>query len=426
VVRQMKFLDTGEKIKKLRKELNIKQEELNAAGVSRNFISMIENGKRKLPEHVALSLMGIFQRKAIETGVKLDGDAQWLMTSAKEEAAEFCKEKLKSDLFSEDINTITELVSNYGIKELVPQIYTLKANKLYEDKLYEEAFTYYYEVLEAAYNDEAEKAFIYNKLGKCKIMMLNYVEAITFFNKCYEHSLTNSNDTNKKNCLYNMALSYRKLEKARMALDCVEELLKLYDINKNFSEFIGAIILKANCYIDLKKYEQAIDTLSSYISRFEDPEDKLLGYIYNSLGSLYLDLDELETAMVYLDKARHIRELKDNYNLPRTLFNKASILIRQENTEEAIQLVNKAISLAEQNKDQGFVIKCYKLLEEIYDKDKEKLKDIYIKMLDILKASNKNEDILKIYIKLLAISYDSKDEIQYKAYLDAAVKIVEL
>jgi HTH-type transcriptional regulator, quorum sensing regulator NprR len=420
----MKFLDTGEKIKKLRKELYMRQEELNAAGVSRNFICMIENGKRKLPQHVAISLIEIFRKRAVDLGVKLDYDEQWLLTSAKEQAAEFCNEKLKSDLSPEDIDTMVAIVRDYSIEELIPQVYTFEANKLYDDKLYEEAFTYYYEVLECIGNNVEEKAFIYNKLGKCKTMMLNYVEAITYFNKCYEYSLINSNDTNKKNCLYNMAVCYRKLEKPRLALECVDELIKLCDINEDFMEYIGSIILKSNCYIDLKKHQQAIDTLSSEISRFADSEHILLGYIYNSLGSLYLDTNELETALVYLDKACHIRKLRDNYNLPRTMLNKANILIKQESIEEAIQLINIAISLAQQNQDQEFIIKCYKLLEEMYLKDTKNLKDIYLKMIEIFKITNKNEDILKIYIKLLAISYDSNNIIEYKAYLEDAIKIV--
>ncbi len=416
----MEFLDTGEKIKRLRKQLKIKQEELNSAGVSRNFISMIENGKRKIPEHVAFSLMAIFRRKADKLGVKLGFDEQWLMTSAKEEATRFCNDKLESNLSSEDIDTITALVRDYRIKEFMPKAYTLKANKLYNEKLYEEAFTYYNEAIEVIENNSEEKAFIYNKLGKCKTMMLNYIEAITYFNKCYEYSLIDSKDTNKKNCLYNMAVCYKKLGKARLALDSVDKLIKLCDIDEDFQEYIGAIILKSNCYIDLKMHQQAIDTLSSNIGKFEDPEDILLGYVYNSLGSLYIDLNELETALFYLDKAYHIRKLRDSYNLPRTMFNKASILQKQGSIEEAIQLINSSIILSEQSQDQEFIIKCYMLLEKLYIKDSKKLKNIYLKMIDIFKNWNKNEDILKTYIKLLAISYDSTE---YKAYLDDAAKM---
>jgi tetratricopeptide (TPR) repeat protein len=215
-----------------------------------------------------------------------------------------------------------------------------------------------------------------------------------------------------------MAVCYRTLEKAQLALDCVNELIGLCDVNENFEEYIGVIILKSNCYIDLKKYQEAIYTLSFDIDRFKDPEDILLGYIYNNLGSLYLDLNELDAALVYLDKSYYIRKLKDDYNLPRTMLNKADLLVKQGNKEDAIQLTNKAISLAEQNNDQEFIIKCYKWLEKMYPSDSKMLKSIYLKMIDTLKIINKTEDILKTYIKLLAISYDSNDMIEYKEYLN--------
>ncbi|MEG0774112.1 helix-turn-helix domain-containing protein [Clostridium sp.] len=422
----MKFLDTGEKIKKLRKELKIKQEELNSVGVSRNFISMIENGKRKLPKHVAIKLIEIFKTKANEMGIKLEIDEQWLLTSAKEQAINFCNEKLASDLSIEDIDLIIELIKDYNIKELIPKVYVLKANDLYDKRLYEEAFTYYYEILECVHGESEEKSFIYNKLSKCKIMMLNYVEAITYLNKCYEYCTVNGDIKNKKNCLYNMAFSYQKLDNIDLALSCINSYIKLCDIQVEFKEYMGAIILKVNCYILSKEYQLAIDTATDAINKIHDSENLYLGYLYNSLGVLYTEVNDFDKALSYLEKAEAIRLQQDSYNLSHTILNKAKIFIKQENIEEALQLINKTIALAETHNDYEFIIESYELLEKLYVdlKRNGELINTYLKMINLFNKMSKKDEALKIYVKLLSLTIESKDSDEYKYYLREAMKLV--
>ncbi|ERI93009.1 tetratricopeptide repeat protein [Clostridiales bacterium oral taxon 876 str. F0540] len=422
----MKFLDVGEKIKKLRKELNIKQEELNASGVSRNFISMIENGKRKLPYHVASELVEIFKRKAAELGVTLNIDERWLMITAKEQAEEFCREKLKSELTSEDLNTVTMLVKDYDIKSLIPEVYKIKADSLYENRLYEEAFTYYYEILDNVDDKPEEKAFIYNKLGKCKIMMLNYMEAITYLNKCYENSIIVNDKNTMKSSLYNMALCYKRLNNLELAIKYIDSCIELCDVSKDVKEYAGAVVLKSNCYIESNDYQLAVNTLSDLINKFEDSEDTLLGYIYNSLGALYMDMNELDKALLYLDKAYFIRQRKDIYNLSHTVLNKARVLLKQDMKIEALQLINYSIVIAEKNNDYKFIIDGYKMLEDLYVgyKKYEELADIYLKMINLFNKMENTEEALKTYIKLLALSSETNRKEEYKLYLKEAQKIL--
>lgn len=423
----MVFLDTGDKVRKIRIKLNIKQEELNTIGVSRNFISMIENGKRKLPRHVAVKLMEIFRFKADELGIKLEEDEKWLMTTAREQVIEFCNKKLNSYLSDEDINTMITLIKDYNIQLLMPEVYVKKADRLYEARLYEEAFIYYYEILDYIKELNEEKAFIYNKLGKCKLMMLNYVEAITYFRRSYNLLLKHGyNDADKKNCLYNIALSYKRLGKTELALDFIDKFIRLCDVNGDFKEYVSAVILKSNCYIELNKYQQAIDILISNIYGFTDPEDVLLGHIYNSLGSLYLNINKFDTALIYLNKACHIREIHDRHNLPRTIFNKAEIFLKQGELEKALQFINKAIKLSSENKDLEVIMNCYTFLEKIYNEDNknEQLKELYLQMLNLLSDTDNKEEMLKLYIKLLKLSFEENNIKGYEIYLNNAIRLI--
>lgn len=422
----MRFLDTGEKVKKLRKELSIKQSELDTTGVSRNFISMIENGKRKLHYTLALKLLDIFQKKAQELGKEFNADVKWLMASSKEQAAEFCRERLNSELTAKDVDLLTDLVKEYNITELIYRVYSLKADNLYDNKQYEEAFTFYYRTKDYLGETSEEKAFIFNKLGKCKFMMLNYIEAILYFNKCYKISLTQNYNESSKNSLYNLALSYRKLGNTMLAMQCIDSCLSLCDINNNFTDYMGAAILKSNCYADMGLHNEAISILNTCADKFKDPEDVLLGYIYNSLGSLYLEISKFDDALYYLNKAYYIRKNKDILNLPRTLLNKADIFIRKECLYDALDLIYEALLLTEENKDTNSVLKAYSLLETIYIKvnNLEELKKLYFKMLDVFNSTEKKEDSLKTYIKLLKIVSDSDNRCEYKNCLEEALKLV--
>jgi len=52
----MKFLSMGEKVQKLRDQLNLKQEDLVSENVTRGLISMIETGRREITYKTAIKL----------------------------------------------------------------------------------------------------------------------------------------------------------------------------------------------------------------------------------------------------------------------------------------------------------------------------------------------------------------------------------
>jgi hypothetical protein len=61
------------------------------------------------------------------------------------------------------------------------------------------------------------------------------------------------------------------------------------------------------------------------------------------------------------------------------------------------------------------------MLEKIYIEDECMLRSIYLKMIDVFKNTNNSEEMLRVYIKLLSISYGSDNIDEYKTFLaDAA------
>ena len=79
----IEFLTPGQRIKKLRKLLNMRQHDLQGEKVKRNFISMIENGERGLSKETARFIAYRFNNKAKELGIDLSNIFSFLLHKAK-------------------------------------------------------------------------------------------------------------------------------------------------------------------------------------------------------------------------------------------------------------------------------------------------------------------------------------------------------
>lgn len=420
----MKFTEPGEKIKQIRKKLNIRQEELEGLGVSRNFLSMVENGKRKLPNNLLKPLVELFNKKALDLGIELNIDETFIMKTASEDANNYCSNKLKESLSLEDLNELIKISENYNLHYILSKTHELKANILYDSKNYEEAFMNYYEALEGytKLNLEKEQAFIYNKLGKCNIEMLHYMEALTFFNKCYEYSKIHFDKELMKNSLFNIALANKKLEKYNVALTCLNEYLSLVQDQEVFEDYADGIILKAACHIELKEYQRAIELSINLIDKFEDQTSPLLGCLYNNLGMIYLNVNDLKNSLYYFNKSALIRELNNDNKLCRTILNKSKVYLKAGMLENALTLVKEAINLTEMYNDLEFQIRGYRLLEEIYTEMNkiEELQFVYDKMLNILANSDYKSDLLKVYIKIALLNIENGNIEKALNYLNTA------
>jgi len=86
----MKFLTTGEKVKKLREQLNLTQEDLIAENVTRGLISMIETERRDISYKTAIRLAEKFNGKAEELNIILNIDEGYLMRSPSEDSEIYC------------------------------------------------------------------------------------------------------------------------------------------------------------------------------------------------------------------------------------------------------------------------------------------------------------------------------------------------
>lgn len=265
--------------------------------------------------------------------------------------------------------------------------------------------------------------YIYNKIGKCKLLMFDYKEALSFFKKAYGEAMILNESNTIKNSLYNLALTYKRLEKYEDSLAYIDNFMNICDASQNIDEYISGTIIKANCYIDKRDCNKTIQLYKSVLQSLNNIPEILLGYIYNNMALAYLELNKLEDSLAYFDKSIYIRETSDLENLSHTLIDKSKIFIKNDLLSQACELIYKGLNLSIKYNDKEYIMKAYKLLEAIYIKtnDIEELEKIYLNMLDILREKSNKEDLLIIFSKLALLSLDNNKHDMCRLYLNQII-----
>lgn len=398
----MNFLTSAEKIRKLRKELGMSQKDLSADGITRPFISLIESGKRSMSYNTAKILAEKFNNKAEELGQSLNIDILYLLRSDKEDARLYCTQKLKSAESADSIEEIISIAKKYKLKDILGEAYMYLGENYFKTNDYINAQINYLNALNYyKWTDLTDKEpYLYNKLGRCKMSQLEFLEALTYFNFAGYYAVIQNNDDIKRMSIYNMALCNKKLNRIDAALKYIELYLSLYDKENDFRMYIYVNVLKAECFEIENSADISICILDNLSKEFDKYDDPLLGYIYNNLGELYLKKSDFKRSLEFFKRAEHIREVKDAYNLSHTVLKESYIFINQKQYDKAVALIEKGLKLSYENNDKEYLLEGYYMLAGIYIslKRNDEAVSIYEKLADLLqKDSNK---LLNVYVKL--------------------------
>jgi HTH-type transcriptional regulator, quorum sensing regulator NprR len=421
-MRILEFLTPGEKLKRIRKMLGLKQYELESADVSRNFISMLESGKRGLSEDTAIKLIDTLMEYSREKGIPISLNTKYLMASPEEEARQYCIAKLSTNLKKEDILEIISYGKRYKLNDVLFEGYIKLAEELYDNSDFIGSFKNYHESLEIGLTLGMinKVAFLFNKLGKCKLKLMEFEEAAIYFRKAYFMSIENGDKSTMSNSCFNLALVLKKLNNLNDSLYFIDKYLEVCDIKCFRSEHLNALLLKSNCYLDSGDYKLALKSYEMLLSIAID-DIVLQGYIYNNLGLIYLKMNNSNTALEFFEKSEKIRSEIDPKRLSATLIDKSSVFIHEGRYPQAIELLEKGIFEAKKLNDYSYMIKGLCLLEQIYQKldDIKSLELIYIRQIGIMKTIKqyKNE-ALKLYLKLIQIYLKN-------GMLDQAQRLIE-
>jgi HTH-type transcriptional regulator, quorum sensing regulator NprR len=426
----MIFLTPGEKVRQLRKQLEMRQEDLSSDSLSRPYLSMIEMGKRSLSNNVAKILAQKFNKRAEELHADLHIDADFIIRTPSEDAEKYCLEKLDTAEPQDDLNEIIEISTQFNLENIKAKAYQKLGDLSFDNHDCINAFANYDMALDSCRNANEHDAepYLYNRLGRCKSILLQYEEALLYYKRANYSSTIYENSKILKLSIYNMAVCYKKLNDVKMALHYIDKCLSMFTEDDDFNKFIYVNILKATCYESENNIDDALSVYSSLINEFPNSQDPLLGIIYNNLGLLYLKKDDYVTSLEYFNQAQKIRMQKDKLNLSHTIIEKSNVFIKQGFYSEAITLIELGLEMAANNNDTEYLLKGRYLLADIYKStnDYSNLEKTYLTILEILKdAKDKLNEVLKVYNSLSILYLKQNDLNKVNNYLQMSQEVIE-
>ncbi|MFL0269178.1 helix-turn-helix domain-containing protein [Candidatus Clostridium radicumherbarum] len=421
----MEFLEIRQKIKRTRKELNMKQKDFEDVNISRALISMIEIGKRKPSKENMESIIYKFKKKSKELNLEFNLDLSYFQSSAKDDAQVYCTGMLNRIISIDEIIAVIEIAKKYALALTLADAYLKLADIRFEKLDYANSQVDYINALVNYKNIDCKSkiTYIYDMLGRCCINQAQNIQALNYFNFAYHYSLLYKDEEMKKKSIYNIALCHRKLDKIDDALKYIDIYISICDKEKDFLIYSYANILKANCYDCKGELISAIEVLNDLLEHTIDTKNLVFGYIYNNLGALYCKQGYFEKSLQCFNMSEEIRSEKDIQNLSHTLLEKSSVFIKQNLYEESITLIKSSIDLAIKYNDIEYILKGHYQLIKIYKTlkfDKE-VKENYIRILNLLTDSgskNYKDEIVKICVELLRIFLSEKDIQQSLKILD--------
>lgn len=414
----MKFLNTAEKIKEIRKKLKMNQEDLVDESLTRGFVSMIETGKRGISKDTAEIICNKFKERAEEIGLELNIDASYLIRDPRTEAEFYCTKHLEGLKKVSDIEKIINIAKEYKLDEVLAKAYLQLGDIFFNEKDYLKAYINYLNALDyyKSINGSHMEPYLYNRLGHCKLNRLEILEALVYFNLANYHAILQNDEKIKKMSIYNIALCNKRLDRTDTALEYIDIYLSLCNKDKDFIIYIYINVLKAICYEAKDSIDTSICLLTDLIKEFKDPTDPLLGYVYNNLAEFYLKKGNLDKSLIYFNKAQEIRTNKDINNLSHTLIGKASIYIQKKLYKQAISLISEGLNLAHANNDVEYLLKGYLMLADAYlnlkcNKDAE---NVYKTLSGLLKKNGNiyKSELIGVYIKMARLYFEQNDYIK--------------
>jgi tetratricopeptide (TPR) repeat protein len=426
----MEFLTPQQRLKKLRKNLNMKQYDFDQEDLTRAYYGMIETGQRNLNIDIAKKIIKKFKERAAEIGVDFDFDEHYLTMSQKDEASLYCINHLKKDLTIEEADELTSIAKKYELEEVEAELNKILGDNNYSATNYNDAFLNYIMSLDIYKNtsNEVHIPYLYNRLGMCKFKTLEFTEANLYFNRAIYYSQEQSNNETLKNSIYNISQCYKQLNKLDEAINLINLYMSRWSETEKLHAFIHIKSLKANCLCEKGNIDEAISIYNELIEKAEDTMTPLGAYLYNNLGVFYFEKGDLIKSLEFLSKSQEIRMKVDKPNLSHTIISKAQVYIKQKMYDEAIMLVRLGIDMAQQYNDNEYLLKSHYLLADIYTlcEDYKNVEENFIKIVDILKDKKNQLALIKVYLKLSELNFKTNNIEKGHEYLKMSQNILEL
>ena len=417
------MLTPGEKIKKIRKDFNIKQNEITDGKITRNLISLVENNKAELTDSTANIISDCINNICKERNIDFTMTPQDLLVNNTMQADKLLDDyintiKLNSQNdyydFSELINKSEELIKKNPCLARRAELYNELGTSFLNRNDYWNAYIYFFKSYEHL-NFEKERnqvLLVAIDLSFCCNNLCKFSETIQIIDTVLSLDIETS-DNKKYKLYFNKAIAQKNLNLYFNALDSLHEIdNNIIDDTKSFN----IKTLESNCYKELQLYKEALDIQCELLhSNFSKEYTKKLIVICNIID-IYKCLNNSLQIKEYLNKAEEI--LKDssvelNTNYSHSIYYHVGIdNLYIENNEDAINWLKKALTEAKEKKAYKVEFDSIDNLFSIYynKNDFKTLEQLKVYLMELLTKSNKTEYHTLIYKYIHMYSMQNKKD----------------
>jgi len=378
-----KKITAGENLKRIRKDLNLKQHEIAGNDVTRNLISLIENNKTPIYYNVANIISKNINKILCERGLDIYIQAEDILNPERYEARSVANKYIKMlekhlqeknyNLKVDELNEIENFLNKWNFVDKKVKIYQLLGEIYYKAKDPNREYYYYIKALEISYehpNMKDRYKLILRLVYNC-ILTKKYHEAI----RLCEFALStqeNLADRQKGIFHYNLALSYYYLKDYFSALDQI--IYAKYYIPCDYYEYMKKILLlEGACNIVLKNYDGTLRIYDKLLQMIDKDNPETLSLIYNNILQIYIRKNNRSKVIEYHEKIIQLLQHldKNSYYLVEILVNIAETYYYLKDYESYEVYLKKALSLSKEAKNKSLIPKALSLLTNYYAETKQ-------------------------------------------------------
>lgn len=412
------LMTNQEKLIFIRKLLNARQKDLARNNITREFISMVESGKRNMSRDVAIDIMRNAIEFAKEKEVELNYDEEFIARTKEEDLCVLC-EKLPD--IKESFEKCDYIV-NFGKEQGMSwtEVYTTKK----KGNIY--VVNHEYDKAEAAYRkclnlidsigSNKLKHEIYNNLGLIKDRCLKYYDAVMYYQEALKYCYINNDFIKKDRITYNIGLTYYNIGNYEKSMDTLQLLMD--DKCEQTSYYYKGNMIQGVILYKLKRTSEALKTLLNLVES-RNLDNSFLIRAYNNIALCYIDKKEYKKAEEFFDKAIETAKETDRVK-HEILGDKGNFYFELKKYEEAKIALNESIKISEEIGSYKYQLEGLKILYEISNEEnnEKEMEEILLKLLSVANNTSSKDEVIWAMKRLLDLAVKQKDINKIKIFND--------
>lgn len=371
----------GGNLRRIRKDLGLRQHEIAGDDITRNLISLIENDKAVLYDTaaniMAKNINKILDERNLNIFIKPEDLLNPERYNARKKADNYISEleaKLINKVFvfePEELNEIEAFLNQWDLVDKKVRIYELLGDIFYITNNLSKEYYYYFKALESSYDypNMKERYKLSLKLVYNCIVTGKNEEAINLCN----YMLLSQDDLSTKAkgiFYYNIALAHKRLDEIDECLKSLSR-AKIFLDKSDYKHLKNVLMLEGICF---SRFGDDANALQCYnkILDILDEENNLdeICATYVNIILIYMKKDDKKNVIKYLDKVMiklpYVDE--DSFYLTEIYFEISNVLLYLKRYDACEEYLKVALALANKNGKRGPYKKYLGSLMELYIK----------------------------------------------------------